>query len=307
MYTLSFFLLSFFACTAPTTDATEENTILYQAPGYSLPYTLREPDETFEMPGKIEEISGLTISPDGVHIIAVDDEDGELYFLSKKSGKLKSEVDFWRDGDYEGVEVVGDRVFVVKSKGTIYEITDLGGDGQQTTVHKTFLSETNNVEGLAYDAPNNRLLLGCKGKAGDGDHFQQKKAIYGFDLATNTLSQEPVILIDQDRVQQYLELSPALKELEKITEFFDPDGGEFSFSPSGIAIEPGTGNIFVTSSVGKMLLVMRPDGEIVYLEKLKKKVHRQPEGIVFDTDGTLYIANEKKDGDDANIHRFAPR
>ena len=301
------YLLLLLACTAPPETAAEASTVLYQAPDYQLRYQLREPDETFELPGKLDEISGLTISPDGVHLIAIDDEDGELYFVSKKSGKLKSEVDFWRDGDYEGIEVVGDRIFVVKSKGTIYEITEVGGDGQQTTVHRTFLSETNNVEGLAYDAPNNRLLLGCKGKAGDGDHFQQKKAIYGFDLATNKLDPEPVVLIDQDRIQTYLELTPALREYEKLTEFFDPDGGEFSFSPSGIAIEPGTGNLFVTSSVGKMLLVMRPDGEIVYLEKLKKKVHRQPEGIVFDSDGTLYISNEERGDDAANIHRFAPR
>jgi DNA-binding beta-propeller fold protein YncE len=33
------------------------------------------------------------------------------------------------------------------------------------------------------------------------------------------------------------------------------------------------------------------------LEKLNKKIHSQPEGIVFGKDGTLYISNEgKKEG-----------
>ena len=299
-----FLLLS--ACTPPgqSTDGEDVSGILYQAEDYEMPYDLNDPDETFELPGKMEEVSGLTISPDGQHIIAIDDEDGELYFVSKKSGKLKAEVDFWRDGDYEGVEVVEDRVFVVKSKGTIYEIRNVSDDGQQTIVHKTFLSETNNVEGLAYDVPNNRLLLGCKGAAGSGDGFRQKKAIYGFDLSTNKLNPEPVLLINQEKVKEYLDLHPALNEYEKLVEFFDPDGGEFSFSPSSIAIEPGTGNLFITSSVGKMLMVTNTAGEILYLEKLKKKVHRQPEGMAFDVDGTLYISNEAKSGDDAVIHRF---
>jgi len=45
-----------------------------------------------------------------------------------------------------------------------------------------------------------------------------------------------------------------------------------------------------------MLLIMNTAGEIQYLAKLNKKVHRQPEGITFGKDGTLYIANEGKGG-----------
>lgn len=297
-------LLALFACAPEPSAEAPESMVLYSAPDYHFAYDLTEPEETWELPGKMDEISGLTLSPDGKHLIAIDDEDGELYFISKKSGKLKAEIDFWRDGDYEGVELVGnDRIFVVKSKGTLYEITNVAEDGQQTTVHQTFLSETNNVEGLAYDAPNNRLLLGCKGVAGKGNAFQQKKAVYAFDLATNTLQPDPVVLISQEAVQQYLELHPVMEEVEKITEFFDPSGGEFSFSPSGIAIEPGTGNLFIVSSRGKMLMVTSPNGTIIHLQKLKKKLHRQPEGIVFDGN-TLYISNEAKSGDDAVVHRF---
>ena len=297
-------LLSFFSCTPDQAADTPEQMVLYSAPSYQFAYDLTEPEETWELPGKMEEISGLTLSPDGKHLIAIDDEDGELYFISKKSGKLKAEIDFWRDGDYEGVELVDNgRIFVVKSKGTLYEINNVAEDGQQTTVHQTFLSETNDVEGLAYDAANNRLLLGCKGLAGKGNAFQQKKAVYAFDLSTNKLQPEPVALISQEAVQRFLELNPLMEEVEKITEFFDPAGGDFSFSPSGIAIEPGTGNLFIISSRGKMLMVTDPNGTILYLEKMKKKVHRQPEGIVFDGD-MLYISNEAKSGDDANIHRF---
>ena len=38
--------------------------------------------------------------------------------------------------------------------------------------------------------------------------------------------------------------------------------------------------------------------------KLKKKIHEQPEGIVFAQDGTMYISNEGKEGK-GKIYKFA--
>jgi DNA-binding beta-propeller fold protein YncE len=44
-------------------------------------------------------------------------------------------------------------------------------------------------------------------------------------------------------------------------------------------------------------MILNSTGEIIGLEKLNKKIHSQPEGIVFGKDGTLYISNEgKKEG-----------
>jgi uncharacterized protein YjiK len=78
------------------------------------------------------------------------------------------------------------------------------------------------------------------------------------------------------------------------------------FSPSAIAVHPITGEIYVTSSKGKLLLVLDRQGRIVHLEKLKKSLHTQPEGICFDADGTMFIANEGKDGK-AKIYKFRYR
>jgi sugar lactone lactonase YvrE len=49
--------------------------------------------------------------------------------------------------------------------------------------------------------------------------------------------------------------------------------------------------------------VLDRQGKIVHLEKLKKSLHTQPEGICFDADGTMFIANEGKDGR-AKIFKF---
>ena len=43
---------------------------------------------------------------------------------------------------------------------------------------------------------------------------------------------------------------------------------------------------------------------LVHVQKLDKKVFAQPEGIVFDRNGTLYISNEKDDRASATLLVF---
>ncbi len=290
---LSFILASCVFCTWP-----ESSTVS------AIGYDLENPDQTFKMPKRLQEISGLGITADGKSLVAVQDEDGIVFFVNKTTGKVEREIDFWDDGDYEGVEMVGDDICVVKSSGTVYYIQSNGSKYDKVEKYNFFLDSDNDVEGLAYDAGNNRLLLACKAKAGKGAEFDQKKGIYSFNLATMQLEAEPAFTVSLDDVLNYLSRSNYLEDKDKLLERFNEDADEFAFAPSSLAIHPLTGQIFILSSVGKMLMVIDHSGKIVHLQKLKKKVHPQPEGICFDTDGTMYIANEGKDDDPGKIHVF---
>ena len=104
-------------------------------------------------------------------------------------------------------------------------------------------------------------------------------------------------------MQAYLGTKPAIKKLEKIAEFFAPNESKFTFSPSGIAIHPMTGEMFVLSTAGRLLVVLSPEGEIVRIERMKKSLQPQPEGICFDSDGSLFIASEG-DGGTALISKY---
>lgn len=297
----SLLLLSLFCCNAPA-DEDEGPRSITLVEGFHFGYSLQDPDQSFKMPKKLKEISGLGISEDGESLVAVQDENGKLFFLNRYNGEVNMEVEFWKDGDYEGVEMVGATAWVVNSAGTLYEIKNPGAKNQEVEKYNFFLDEDNDVEGLAYDRSNKRLLLACKAKAGHEKAYKHKKGIYAFSLATKTMGEEPVYFVSLDSINSYLEKDPAIRKLEKVVEFFDPNS-DFDFSPSAIAIHPLTGDIYLTSSIGKLLLVLSPTGQIMHIEKLSKKVHPQPEGLCFDPIGTLYLSNEGK-GEDGMIYRF---
>ncbi len=296
------FALSLLCCQPANDETTDQATGLTLDPDFSFDYRLGDPDWAFDLPNKLDEISGLGISEDGQELVAIQDEDGILFFINPYTGEVIREAKFWKDGDYEGVEWVGSTIYVVKSTGTIYEVINPAKATQQVEKYNFFLNDDNDVEGLAYDKANNRLLLACKAQAGHEVAYPHKKGIYAFDLAKKTLEEQPVYFVDADSVRHYLDQAPAIRKLEKLVAFFDPDEA-FGFSPSAIAIHPISGHIYITSSVGKMLLVLDQSGRILHIEKLSKKVHPQPEGLCFDPKGSLYLSNEGKGGS-PKFYRF---
>lgn len=281
-----------------------KNDSLKIKPYHDLAYDFANPDVEFILPDNLDEISGLSLTKDQSQLIANNDEDGKLFIINKSTGEVEKEIDFYKEGDYEGVEVVGESIFVVKSTGTIYEIKNFETENQEVIKHKFFLTKENDVEGLAFDSKNNRLLLSCKGIGGIGDAFHMAKSIYAFDLDSRTMNEEPALKIEAKHCHDYLGVCDVHDNLEKLKSFFAAED-RFNFSPSAIAIHPITGEIYIASSRGKVLLILDAQGGILHIEKLNKKIHPQPEGMCFDADGTLYISNERKKEETAKIYKFA--
>ena len=268
-------------------------------------YDLDAPDATFKLPAVLEEISALTFSKDSRRLFAVQDEAGVIFELSPTKGNIVGRYPFHKSGDYEGIAMVEDTVYVLKSTGTLYQVTGLGTPEQQRTKYKTdLLSRDNDTEGLTYDAARNRLLIACKSKPGTGD--AGTKAVYSFDLATRTFEEAPAYVLSLDSIRRYIDLSPAVRRIEKVQNFFTNDSGTLTFSPSSVAIHPTTGDIYLLSSVGKLLVVINPSGQVLHISKLDKRIHRQPEGMAFDQYGNLYISNEAKKAT-AKLHVFRVR
>ena len=85
------------------------------------PYRFDRPAARFKLPEALREISALTVL-DGESLGAVQDEEGDLYILSMETGRVTAVVPFGPPGDYEGIELAGDRLFVLRADGAILEL-----------------------------------------------------------------------------------------------------------------------------------------------------------------------------------------
>ena len=304
-YNILFFMLFCIACAnapmqkdqhqqATGTVANPLDTISIQI-STNFPYTLDNPEKEFALPNKLKEISGLGIDSTGAYLYAVQDEEGDIFVINKETGKVEDQIKFHKAGDYEGIEFANDLMYIVKSTGTLYEVQDLGKPTQKRTKHKFHFSKSSDVEGLGYDPVTNSLLLSCKGKAMKGEEALFKKGIYEVHLDSMIMDAVPKYTVNLDAVKSFLKTNTAIEYFDKLAKIFSPEE-EFIFGPSGLAIHPITNEVYIISAVGNVLVVLNRSNEIMHIQKLRKKVHTQPEGIVFDKDGTLYISNEGKGG-----------
>lgn len=295
LYPLLSFILLTMACTSDEPNETERPTNA----DFVMPYRLQAPDTTFSLAVELREVSGLAVSGDGAHLLAVNDEQGLIFYLNPNTGAVERTRTFGGAGDYEGVEVVGDDVFVVKSNGDIVRIPESG----EPETWPTPLDGDFNVEGLCYDSVQHRLLLACKGIAGRGEAFTGKKAVYAFDLNTRKMNETPAFLINQSELAHLKGSETGL--WARLLDFFSSESSASAFGPSGLAVNPLDSNLYIVSFVGRVLAVVHPDGRLLYAERLKPGLFKQPEGLCFDLQGRLYIASEgrKRKG---KVLRFEP-
>ena len=267
-------------------------------PPPTAPYAFDQPNALFTLPSSLEEISGLTVL-DEQTLGAIQDEKGRLYVINLNTGTVEDDPAFDENGDYEDLARVGDRVFVLRSDGTLFEIHDWRAEKLETTRHKTPLSPKYDTEGLVYDPAHARLLIACKEYAGKGRKDQ--KVIFAFDLENNQLVDEPVFTIDGAAFNEQVEQDDGLSE--RIRRALEPAVDLSGFKPSALALHPVTGALYVLSSVRQVIVVLSPDGAMAAVWSLPENLFRQPEGMTFLPNGDLFIASEG-DGKEAVLARF---
>ncbi len=246
-------------------------------------YDLNNPEKC-ALPYSLIEISGLTLHEDDSTFYAVNDEKGLIYQL--EACEIANRYDFGNDGDYEGIELVNNTMYIVKSNGKI-SVYDMNNQSEET-IYGNKLTGDNDVEGLGYDPELNLLLLACKADA----HLKKEKklkntrAVYAFDLESEALIEQPFLLITEKAIEGFL--------MSKSNEDFPKRllNRALRFSPSAIAKHPVNGYYYLLSSVGKTMLVIDRENEIIDIQFLDPSSFTQPEGICFDRRGTMYISNE---------------
>ncbi len=260
------------------------------------PYYFDRPGLVVELPGRLDEISGLTDLGNG-RLGAVQDEKGNLYVLDAATGEVVHEHDFGGDGDYEGVERVGERVVVLRSDGRLFVILDWETEKAKAETTETGLHGSCDAEGLAFDSEGERLFIACKESPGRG--LRGVRALYAYDLTQQALVPDPTFVLWADS------LAGAQRSVdEAVRAAVRPFADINAFKPSAVGIHPITGEVYVLSSVAKLVLVLDRDGTVAAMWPLSPRLFPQPEGLAFLPDGTLFIASEAAGGD-ATLLRFA--
>ncbi len=228
------------------------------------------------LPKELHEISGIAWV-NATHFACVQDEIGTVFLFNIQDNKIDEEIPFGPKGDYEGIALVGNTIYVLRADGVIFGIENYTSSQRGVKMYKTSLTKKQDSESLAYDKKNNRLLIAVKGA---DPNSQDYKGIYAFNLATKTMSETPVYKIDLNH-----------------SIFGDVKKAKNAISPSDIAIHPSTGEIYVLEGTKPKLLIMNAKGEMRSLYKLKGPDFPQPEGLTFSPDGKMYISNEGGDGE----------
>jgi hypothetical protein len=260
-------------------------------------YDLSNPDKIDVLPGILHEISGIT-EIDNSTIACIQDENGILFVYDLSKNSISEYFTFHGNGDYEGIARAGNKIFVLRSDGILYEIPDYKSAEFASISYKTEIPAKDN-EGLCYYKKNNILLIGPKSNI-EGKNIN-KRVIYGFSLETKRLLVNPVIKFDLEAIKEYatenkLDLPVTNKKKEKS----EP---KIELRTSAIGIHPVTNKLFLISGVEQILFVFDLDGSLEYMEKLNPELFNQPEGIAFLNNGDMLISNEGGPGN-ATLLRF---
>ncbi len=242
------------------------------------------PEQQWRLPQRLAEISGLATHPDG-RVFAHDDETGVIYQIDVTAGRLIKNFalgDPIELGDFEGLAITPEGVFyLITSRGLLYRFEE-GADGAQVAFETidTGMHRVCEIEGLAYFAPEESLILACKRM--NARPMRDSVRLYSWRPDA-----------PQNPAQEWLAL-PAADLAQR--------AGVEHFRPSSVEIDPVSGRILLLSANRGAFVEISREGEILAARALPG--HAQAEGVTISPDGALIISDEAAGGQ-AMLSRYA--
>ncbi|MDR6781771.1 uncharacterized protein YjiK [Pedobacter africanus] len=250
-------------------------------------YDFTKPDK-FNMPSSLLEISGIAFyKGNSDTVYSIQDEDGKL-FRQGWDVKKQHNMKFAPKGDYEDLAIFHERVFVLKSNGSIYSFPfseTVKEESDQVRERKKLLPK-GEYEGMYADPETSKLYVLCKSCPQDKKTKQLTGYVFDYNAATDSLTGPVTFSVDLNQIKA---LNPKLKA---------------SLSPSALAKNPATKEWYILSSANKLLLVADANWKITAAHRLSSTTFNQPEGIAFDNKLNLFISNEGDEINDGNIIKF---
>lgn len=246
------------------------NTPLYQ----SMNYNLLAPDSIYNLPDVLREVSGIAISNDQKSIFCVQDELGAVFEYDYIKEEVKNIHRFTDIGDFEGISIIGDYVYVLRSDGNIFHF-----NYKNKKEIKQYMISVNalNFESLAYDELTDNFLVVSK----DGvlNTPESKRIVYKFPK-DNPAETSVYFEVDIMKINEIIS-----------SNLPNPESNVALFNPSEIAIHPITRAIYILSASDRILTIYNKEGlKSVY--PLPAELYYKPEGLAFFKNGDLLISSE---------------
>lgn len=235
-------------------------------------------DDSFRqwsLPDKLREISGLALTEDQ-RLLAVADESAIVYEIDYDDGHLVKAFALGDKvvlGDFEGIAVLEGDVWLMTSEGNLYQAPE-GENGQRVDYQRfdTRLDDNCEFEGLTAVPSRQTLALICK-----DDKKNKKKRVFEWQLANA-------------EIQRVADFALPVKQMEKAVD-------RKKVNPSGLAVDPVTGNWLVLAAKQHAIFELDHEGELIgVIMQLDEARHRQAEGIAVTRDGRMIIADEAGSG-----------
>lgn len=231
----------------------------------------------FKLPKVLREISGLALSSSG-ELFAHNDEDGIIYLIDYERGKIvrRFALNGVAQADFEGIAVAGEEVFLVTSRGEIYQ-TRIGAAEQMVPFEHHDERLDCEVEGLTFDATAATLLVACKNLK--KKHRAEGLRLHVWSLERRAYDPARTITIPYSAFTAIADVGPdAGKKGNRI-------------QPTGVTIAPN-GNLLIVAGRQHLLLELSPQGNLISFARLDKTRHRQTEGIAMTEDHRLILSDE---------------
>jgi uncharacterized protein YjiK len=228
------------------------------------------------LPAALREASGLALTTDG-RLLSQGDELGEIWELDYRRGILVKHFFLGEKGlkgDFEGITVAANTVFMLTSGGKIYQFREGANESHVPyTLVETGLKKDCEFEGIAFDPAINSLVLACK-------HIHDKNVHDAILLFRWSLAGDSAARLSKLTVP----LGDALKA-----------NNWKNLHPSDITVDPATGNYVLVASLENALIEITPAGELVSARQLPSG-HPQAEGVALTKDSILIVSDEAKQG-----------
>jgi uncharacterized protein YjiK len=245
----------------------------------SADYAISSP-KVISLPEILDEISGIAYYAKDTSVFAIIDEDGILFKIPLKNPKGYRQWKFDKKRDFEELVLVDSTFYALVSNGDI-ETIKFGQDKIETT--KSNFSEdskaVNEFESMYWQDDSTGLVILCKSCDAD-----PKKSFSSFKFNPRDTSKTYAshITFDMSALESKLNVDKHLKA-------------------SAAAVHPITKDIYIISSIQKLLVITNSKGEFKELIQLDPGIYKQPEGLTFTPEGDLIISNEFANDGFANL------